>query len=140
MRLNQRRWLSAPAIRASAAFPASSAKSGGLSGPRSIWLEDIARASHRLQIARKLGVALDLAPEPRHLHVHGPQIAAELRRARQILARHRLVRLARQRHQQRLFGAGELDRRRAAVKLAALQVEPAGAPAALAPFLPPPRR
>src|ERR1700691_1330650 len=127
MRLNQRRWLSAPAGRAAAAVPARSGERGGLSGPCSIWLEDIARASYRLQIARKLGIALDLAPEPRHLHVHRPQIAAELRRARQILARHRLVRLRRERHQQRLFGAGELHRRGAAVKLAALQVEPAGA-------------
>src|SRR5262249_26787351 len=45
----------------------------------SIGLEDIADAAHRLQVARIFGIALDLAPEPRDLHVDRAHIAAELR-------------------------------------------------------------
>ena len=45
----------------------------------SIGLEDIADAPHRLQIAREFGISLDLAAEPRHLHVDGAHVAAELR-------------------------------------------------------------
>ena len=56
----------------------------------SLGLERIAGAAHRLQIARVARVALDLAAQPRHLHVDIADVAAELRRLRQLLARHRL--------------------------------------------------
>src|SRR6185312_4564574 len=105
---------------------------GAAAGPASsIRLEDIARPSHRLQIARKFRVALDLAPEPRHLDVDGAHMAAELRLLGERLARHRLAGAPRQRHQQRGLAAGQMDRIAAAVELAARQIEAAGAEAEL---------
>ena len=32
--------------------------------------QSVSNAAHRLQIAGRLGVGLDLTPKPRHLHVH----------------------------------------------------------------------
>src|SRR5512142_2699908 len=105
-RLNQRRWLSASAGAPSVAEPGAAEKIGSRCCAGSIGLEDIARSTHGLEIAREFRIALDLAPKARHLHIDGAEIAAALRLERQILARHRLARLARQRSEQRGLGFG----------------------------------
>src|SRR5438132_12853030 len=51
----------------------------------SLRLERIADAAHGLQVARIARVALDLAAQPGHLHIDVADVAAELRRLRQIL-------------------------------------------------------
>src|SRR6185312_2570926 len=111
-----RRWLSAAAVPASGA-------------PRSIGFEDIAGAAHGLEIAREFGVALDLAAQSCHLHIDGADIAAELRLLGERLARDRLARPARQRHEQRRLRRRQMHGFDAAIELAARQVEPAGAEA-----------
>src|SRR5438132_13899665 len=57
----------------------------------SVGLEDIARTSDGLQVARELRILLDLAPEARHLDVDRAHVAAELAGLAQRLARHRLA-------------------------------------------------
>src|SRR4051812_765947 len=59
------------------AAPGSSAPRGA-TAPPSIGLEDIAGTPDRLDVAREFRVHLDLAAQPRHLHVDGTDIAAEL--------------------------------------------------------------
>src|ERR1051325_3348213 len=76
----------------SAAAGAVSARgSAGNAGRLSLGLEDITGAANGLQIARIGGIALELAPQPRHLHIDITDVAAEPRRLRQLLARSRLV-------------------------------------------------
>jgi len=60
-----------------------------------------------LQIARIARVGLDLAAQPGHLHIHIADIAAELRRLRQILARYRLACPRRQAEQEPCLGGGQ---------------------------------
>src|SRR6266446_909927 len=76
------------------------ASPGGLplNGPRganvaaaSLGFERIAGAPHGLQVAGIAWVGLDLAAQPGHLHIDVADVAAELRRLRQILARYRLA-------------------------------------------------
>src|SRR5579862_7850032 len=102
-------------------------------GSASIRLEDIAGSAHGLQIARIAGVALDLAPQPRHLNIDIAHIAAELRRQRQFLARYRLAGPLRQPDEQRGFSGGQVNRLAAAKQLAAREIEPAAAKTNLAP-------
>src|SRR5690348_16667278 len=66
--------------------PAASA-GGGAAVKVSIGLEDIAGTAHGLQVTREFRVALDLAPQPGHLHVDGADVAAELRLLGEVLAR-----------------------------------------------------
>ena len=106
--MNQRPWLSRDAVGAAVS-----------AGPDSIRLEDIAGAAHGLEIAGEFRVALDLAPEPRHLHVDGADIAAELRLLGQCLARYRDTGAAHQRGQQRGLGGGQMHRLLAAEQLIA---------------------
>ena len=101
------------ARRLSAAAPGAAGLTATASAP-SIRLEGIAGAAHRLQIARIARIGLDLAPQPRHLHIDVADVAAELRRLRQLLARHRLPGPRRQARQQRppRRRSGAPDRRR----------------------------
>src|SRR5258708_21881368 len=104
----------------------------GATRSRSIGLEDIACASNRLDVAGKFRIVLDLAPQPRHLHVDSAHVAAELRLVCERLARHRLAGAAHQRGQERRLGRGEVDRLLAAEQLGALEIQAEGAEAALA--------
>src|SRR5690348_7723713 len=108
-------------------WAAGSAAAGSSAG-----LEDIARSSHGLQVAWEARILLDLAPEPRHLHVDGAQIAAELPLLGQRLARDRRAGVLGEAGEQRRLRRGEMDRFLAAEKLAALAVEAKGAEADLA--------
>src|SRR5580704_10339523 len=56
----------------------------------SVRTQRIAGAAHRLQVAWIARIGLDLAAQPVHLHVDVADIAAELRRLRQFLARYGL--------------------------------------------------
>src|SRR5260221_3700119 len=123
-RLNQRRW---PSRRA----PARPARGSRARPASSIRLEDIACSPHGLQIAREFRIALDLAAQPRHLHVDRAHIAAELRLLGQRLARYRLAGAPRQCHEERGLAGRQMDGIAAAVELAARQVETAGAEAEL---------
>src|SRR6185437_10626025 len=98
----------------------------------SIGLEDIARPSDGLEIAREARILLDLAPEPRHLHVDSAQIAAELALLRQRLARHRGAGGLDEAGEQRRLGRRQMHRLLAAEELAPLAVEAEGAEADLA--------
>src|SRR2546430_15915337 len=62
----------------------------------SLGLEDITGATHGLQITGIARIVLDLAAQPRHLHIDIADVAAEGRRLRQLLARHGLAGLLRQ--------------------------------------------
>src|SRR6266851_831667 len=96
------------------------ASPGGLplNGPRgvnaaavaaaSLGLERIAGAPHGLQVAGIARVGLDLATQPRHLHIDIADVAAELRRLRQILARYRLAGARRETGQQPRLGGGQV--------------------------------
>src|SRR6266851_4797915 len=66
----------------------------------SLGLERIAGAAHGLQVAGIARVPFDLAAQPGHLHIDIADAAAELRRLRQILARHRLAGARREARQQ----------------------------------------
>src|SRR3546814_6704541 len=68
---------------------------------------DLAGAAHRLQVARELGVGLDLAAQARHLHVDGAGVAAGEAFLAQVVAGDRLAGTPRERLQQRGFGSGE---------------------------------
>src|SRR5690242_6839289 len=116
-RLNQRRWSS------------TAGAAGSMSALSSIRLENISRSSHRLEVAREFGVVLDLAPEPRHLHVNGPNIAAELRLLREGLARDRLAGAPRQREQECGFRLRQMDGIATAIERAAGDLQPIGAEA-----------
>src|SRR5690349_24925188 len=118
-RLNQRRWLSASAPAGAGA----AGKSGSRLCAGSIGLEDITRSTHGLETAREFRIALDLAAEPRHLHIDSAEIAAALRLERQRLARHRLARLARQRDEQSRLRLGQMHGLAAAIERVALQIE-----------------
>src|SRR5438067_12110088 len=83
----------------------------------------ITGAAHRLQIAWVARVGLDLAAQPGHLHVDIADIAAELHRLRQVLARHRLPGPGRQTGQQPCFAGGEMHDIVAAKQLTADDVE-----------------
>src|SRR6266404_5598910 len=104
----------------------------GATRSRSIGLEDIAGASNRLDVAGEFWIVLDLAPQPRHLHVDSAHVAAELRLVCERLARHRLAGAAHQRGQERRLGRCEVDRLLATEQLGALKIEAEGAEAALA--------
>src|SRR4051812_4997667 len=65
--------------------------------------EDIAAAAHRLDQARLLGVGLDLAAQPAHLHVD-----AAVERARHAAAREIEQLVARQ-HALRMLGEGDQE-------------------------------
>src|SRR3954471_9071833 len=60
----------------------------------------VALAAHRAQVARKAGVGLDLATQPRHLHVDRPLVDAAADRLAQRLATQHLAELAAERTQQ----------------------------------------
>src|SRR6516164_7569075 len=106
-----------PADRPSGSVPGSAQLSGTgvpiappADPPASVAPERITGAADRLQIAREARVALDLAAQPRHLDVDVADIAAELRRQRQFLARDRLRRLLRQGEQQCRLGRRQMYR------------------------------
>src|SRR6266851_5653869 len=111
------------------------ASPGGLplNGPRgvnaaavaaaSLGLERIAGAAHGLQVAGIARVGLDLAAQPGHLHIDVADVAAELRRLRQVLARHRLAGARREAGEEPRFGGGQVDDLAAATQLAAVEVE-----------------
>src|SRR4051794_19590329 len=61
------------------------------SAARSIRLEDIAGAADGVQIARIAGIHLDFSAQPGHLHIDITDVAAELRRLRQLLPRYWLA-------------------------------------------------
>src|SRR5260370_20400539 len=89
-RLSQPRWRIS---RLSGAGPAESStgSAGSAIAALSLGLEDITGAARGLQVARIARIAFDLAAQPGHLHVDIADIAAERRRLRQLLARHRLA-------------------------------------------------
>src|SRR6188472_2812672 len=93
----------------------------------SLWFERIAGAAYGLEIARKARVGFDLAPQPRHLHVDIADIAAELRRLRQVLARHRFAGARRQARQQPCLGGGQVHRLLTAEQLATPRIVAEGA-------------
>src|SRR5580698_667972 len=99
------------------------AKIGGDATAASVGLEDIADPSHRLQIARITRILLDLASQPRHLHIDVAHIAAELRRLRQVFARDRLPGTRRQQRQQACLGSGQVHDVVAAKKFPANRIE-----------------
>src|SRR5215813_8190275 len=98
----------------------------------SIRLEDITGASDRLEIARELDVLLDLAAQPRHLHVDGADIAAELRLLGKRLARDGGAGALDENAEQRRLGGGEMHQLGAAGELAAVEIEAEGAEADVA--------
>src|SRR5205814_1981654 len=83
-----------------AAGEVSARGSAGNAGRLSLGLEDITGAANGLQIAGIARIALEFAPQPRHLHIDITDVAAEPRRLRQLLARHGLARLLRQDRQE----------------------------------------
>src|SRR5207244_4308668 len=95
----------------------------------SLGLEGIASAADGLQVARVARVGFDLAAQPRHLYVDIADVAAELRRLRQVLARHRLPGTRRKARQQSSLGGGEAHDLAAAEQLAARRIEAEGAKA-----------
>src|SRR5262245_45161220 len=97
--------------------------SAGNTGRLSLGLEDIAGTTHGLQIAWITRIALDFPAQPRHLHIDIADVAAEPRRLRQFLARHRLSRLLRQYRQETGLGGGEVNNGVAAEQFAAREVE-----------------
>src|SRR5690242_11502969 len=116
-RLCQR--VSCTAWRASASRPAlSPAAAPGAS----IGFEDIADAPHRLQIAREFGIALDLAAEPRHLHVDGADVAAELCLFGEPLTADGRAGPLGEHAEERRFGGGQVHGLVAAQELTALEV------------------
>src|SRR5579863_5408763 len=100
---------------------ASGAKPDGSSV--SLGLEGIAGAADGLQIARIARVGLDLAAQPGHLHIDVADIAAELRRLRQILARYGVAGPRREAGQEPRFGGGQTHHLAAAEQFAAGEVE-----------------
>src|SRR6185437_9222374 len=100
--------------------------------PPSIGLEDIPRPSHGLKVARETRILLDLAAQPRHLHVDGAQIPAELPLLRQALARDRRAGAGDEAGEQRRLGGGKMHRLLAAEELAPVAIEAEGAEADLA--------
>src|SRR5262249_53270577 len=102
-RLYQR--VSCTAWRASAAPPAP--RLTAVPGA-SIRLEDIADACHRREVARDFRIALDLAAEPRHLHVDRPDVTAELRLLREPLAADGRAGPLGERTQERRLGGGQV--------------------------------
>src|ERR1051325_1991407 len=108
----------------SAAAGAVSARgSAGNAGRLSLGLEDITGAANRLQVARIARIALELAPQPRHLHIDITDVAAEPRRLRQLLARYRLPCLLRQDRQEAGLGGGQVNRIVAPEQFAAREVK-----------------
>src|SRR5271170_7935456 len=99
------------------------------SGTASLGFERIAGAPHGLQVAWITRVGLDLAAQPGHLHIDVADIAPELRRLRQILARNRLTRPRRQAEHEPRFGGRQAHDLAAAKQLAAGQIKAKGAEA-----------
>src|SRR5437763_5617517 len=128
-RLTQPRWRISkasatgppPNSRGSAVSPRDSA--GNAAAP-SLGFEDITGATHGLQIAGIARIVLDLAAQPRHLHIDIADVAAERRRLRQLLARHRLAGLLRQARQETGLGRGQVRRIAAAEQLGARKIKP----------------
>src|SRR5437764_11256608 len=89
----------------------------------SIGLEDIADAPNSLQIAREFRVALDLASEPRHLHVDRAHIPAELRLLGEPLAANGRAGAPGERPEERRLGRGQVHGFIAAPELRTLEVE-----------------
>src|SRR5437867_2886128 len=121
-RFSQLRWRrsSAAAVKPAASPPGATASLG---------LEGIADPPRRLQIARIARVLLDLAAQPGHLHIHIADVAAKLRRLRQILARDRFAGALGEARQQALFGGGQVDDRAVAKQFAAREIKAKGAKA-----------
>src|SRR5216683_5684717 len=96
--------------RSAGASPGASPPNGaiGASAAASLGLERIAGAPHGLQVAGIARIELDLAAQPRHLHIDIADVAAELRRLRQILARYRLAGARRETGQQPRLGGGQV--------------------------------
>src|SRR6266851_707567 len=111
--------------RSAGASPGASPPNGaiGASAAASLGLERIAGAPHGLQVAGIARIELDLAAQPRHLHIDIADVAAELRRLRQILARYRLAGARREAGEEPRFGGGQVDDLAAAKQLAAVEVE-----------------
>src|SRR5439155_20331384 len=121
-RLSQPRWrISKPSDAGAAVSSAGSA--GSATTAPLLGLEDIAGAAHGLQVAWIARIALDLAAQPGHLHVDIADIAAERRRLRQLLARHRLAGPLRQDRQKAGLGCGQMHAVATARQLAAAPVE-----------------
>src|SRR5690348_17276825 len=74
---------------------------GVWSSVASLGLKRITGAAHGLQISRISRIGLDLAPQPRHLHIDIADIPAELGGLRQVLARDGLAGMRRQARQER---------------------------------------
>src|SRR6266702_3670073 len=89
----------------------------------SIGFEDIADAPDGLQIAREFRVALDLAPEPRHLHVDRAHVTAELRLHGEPLAADGRAGAPGERAEERRLGRGQVHGFIAAPELRTLEVE-----------------
>src|SRR5690349_3764739 len=89
----------------------------------SIGLEDIADASNGLQIAREFRVALDLAPEPRHLHVDRAHVPTELRLLGEPLAADGRAGAPGERAEKGRLGRGQVHGFITAPELRALEVE-----------------
>src|SRR6266567_1288113 len=89
----------------------------------SLGLERIAGAPHGLQVAGIARVGLDLAAQPGHLHIDIADVAAELRRLRQILARYRLACPRRKARQQPRLGGRQVHDLVAAKQFAPRDVE-----------------
>src|SRR5438034_570619 len=99
------------------------APASGNAGRLSLRLEDITGAANGLQIAGIARIALEFAPQPRHLHIDIPDVAAEPGRLRQLLARHRLPCLLRQDRQDTGLGGRQVNRIVAAEQFAAPEME-----------------
>src|SRR5438477_8872812 len=133
-RFNQLRWRMS---RSAGASPGGSAPNGAIWGAlwgalwatiaagaaASLRLERIAGAAHGLQVARIARVRFDLAAQPGHLHIDIADVAAELRRLRQVLARYRLAGARREARQQPRLGGGQVHDLAAAKQLAAGEIE-----------------
>src|SRR5271155_3231611 len=113
--------------RSAGASPGGSRAGAAVSAAASLRFERITGAPHGLQVAWVARVGLDLAAQPGHLHLDVADVAAELRRLRQILARSGLARPRREAQQQRRLGAGQTHDLAAAKQLGAGEIEAKGA-------------
>src|SRR5712691_10905560 len=122
IRLIQLRWrtASASAARAGAAISAGICAAGAAN---SLGLERIASAADGLQIARVARIGFDLAAQPGHLHIDIADVAAELRRFRQVLARDRLAGPRCEARQQPRLGSRQAHDLAGAEQLAAGEIE-----------------
>src|SRR6266851_6220768 len=95
----------------------------------SLGLERIAGAAHGLQVAGIARVGLDLGAQPGHLHIDVADVAAELRRLRQVLARYRLAGARREAGEEPGFGGSQVHDLAAAKQFApgGIEAKPAKA-------------